>query len=138
MLRINTLLIHNIIIYIHTYIHYTFFLWFFHTYIHTYIHNFISGGILSNSSLSFTSKDSYRLWTEIKRIFPYDAVTAIFVRFRFLYQRRLLLYRSAISTHSISSEITRESHCRYIHTYIHTYIFSIYTYIHTKYTYVHT
>ena len=30
-------------------------------------------GILDNSSLSFTSRDSYKLWEEIKRIYPADA-----------------------------------------------------------------
>jgi len=34
----------------------------------------LSGGILANSSLSFTSKDSYRLWKVMKRMFPYEAI----------------------------------------------------------------
>lgn len=33
----------------------------------------LRSGVLDNSSLSFTSRDSYRLWEEIKRIYPSDA-----------------------------------------------------------------
>jgi hypothetical protein len=33
----------------------------------------LRNGILDNSSLSFTSRDSYRMWEEIKRIYPADA-----------------------------------------------------------------
>lgn len=33
----------------------------------------LRNGILDNSSLSFTSRDSYRMWEEIKRIYPSDA-----------------------------------------------------------------
>ena len=31
-------------------------------------------GILDNSSLSFTSKDSYRLWQELEKLYPPDAI----------------------------------------------------------------
>ena len=36
----------------------------------------LTTGILSNSSLSFTSKDCYRLWVEMERVYPKEAISA--------------------------------------------------------------
>jgi hypothetical protein len=39
--------------------------------------DFLIDGALNQSSLSFTSKDSYRLWEEISRLYPADAVVQL-------------------------------------------------------------
>ena len=36
--------------------------------------DFLKQGILDNSSLSFTSKDSYRLWQEMEKLYPHEAL----------------------------------------------------------------
>lgn len=54
----------------------------------------LRNGILQNSSLSFTSIDSYRVWEEIYRIYPYSAVCHLDPHNFFGANERIVLQRS--------------------------------------------
>lgn len=54
----------------------------------------LQGGILDNSSLSFTSKDSYTLWKKIEELFPADAVEELNPRFFFGTDEQITLQRT--------------------------------------------
>jgi hypothetical protein len=54
----------------------------------------LKSGILDKSSLSFTSKDSYRLWLKLQDLFPEDAVSHLNPRAFFNENERITLART--------------------------------------------
>lgn len=54
----------------------------------------LQGGILDNSSLSFTSKDSFKLWKKLEELYPADAVAHISPYSFFKKDERITLQRT--------------------------------------------